>query len=390
VRIAMVCPYSLARPGGVQGQAVGLARALRGRGHQVTVLAPDDDHPVGEIGRAGGDGDPGAEGRHHGRVSGPAATVVVGRSVGVRANGSVAPVTLSPAAARRTRRYVARHGFDVVHLHEPLAPVVGYDCLRAPGPPLVGTFHRSGASPWYGLLGPLARRALAHLEVRCAVSEAARRTAEPLGGEYEVLFNGVDVERFSRAVPAATEGPTILFVGRHEERKGLAVLLEATRSLPDGATLWIGGEGPVTAELRGRFPPAPHRRWLGPLSESEVASRMAGADVLCAPSLGGESFGVVLLEGMAARCVVVASDLDGYRAAARGCAVLVPPGDTEALARTLVASLSEADAAAGHSSPASLDAAAAHARAWSLGRLAERYEVVYGRAVASWGARRSR
>jgi len=367
MRVAMVCPYSLSRPGGVQGQATGLARALRRLGHEVAVVAP------------GTSGDSTPETRFDG-------THVMGGAVGVRANGSVAPVSLSPLAARRVEQFVRRHRADVVHLHEPMAPLLGYGCLLGRPAPLVGTFHRAGDSGWYRALGPLTRWAGRRLAVACAVSEEARRTAQAAsGGTFEVVFNGVEVERFSSAAPTPSDRPTVLFLGRHEERKGLGVLLEAMESVPDPVVLWVAGDGPASVALRPRYPESERVRWLGLLDESEVASRLAGADVLCAPSLHGESFGMVLLEAMAAGSVVVASDLPGYRAAAAGQAELVPPGDAGALGRALAGALADAALATGRSSPEQLAAGRAHAEGWSMERLARRYEALYQRALADGG-----
>jgi phosphatidylinositol alpha-mannosyltransferase len=357
----MVCPYNLARPGGVQGQVTGLARALRAGGHQVTVVAPDDRLTPGRHGD----------------------TVVVGHTVGVRANGSVAPVALGPAAAWRARRAVREAGAEVVHVHEPLAPVTGWGCLVGSPVPVVGTFHRSGESALYRALGPAARWAAGHLDARCAVSEEARRTAVGVvGGDFEVLFNGVEVERFTDAEPWPTDRPTVLFVGRHEERKGLGVLLEAFAAVPDPARLWVAGDGPLSAELRRRHPPSARLEWLGLLDDDQLAARMAGAQVLCAPSLGGESFGVVLVEAMAAGAVVVASDLPGYAAAAAGHAELVRPGDVAGLADALTGSLADAATGTGRGSPAARAGARAHAAGWSMAALAERYLALYRRLVA--------
>lgn len=388
MRVAMVCPYSLSRPGGVQGQVAGLARSLRRLGHEVAVLAPDDERAAGQwmdSQWAGGQ-----------RVGGGAAaagfdgTHVVGRSVRLRSNGSVAPVSLSPVAAVRAERFVRRHRPDVVHLHEPMAPLVGYGCLAAPRAPLVGTYHRSGDSRWYRMLRPVARWANGQLDVCCAVSEAARDTASAaMGGTYDVLFNGVEVTRFSTAEPWPTDWPTVLFLGRHEERKGLAVLLEAFAEVPGPTVLWVAGDGPDTDGLRRRHPESERVRWLGLLSEEEVALRLAGAGVLCAPSLRGESFGMVLLEAMAARCAVVASDLPGYRAAAGGHAVLVPPGDAAALGKALAETVAAAADGTGPCSPRSLGAGLDHAEDRSMDRLAERYVAVY-REAGSRGAARGR
>ncbi len=366
MRVAMVSPYSLSRPGGVQGQVLGLSRALRGLGHEVTVLGPADGD---------GDGDlPDDIGAH----------AVIGRSFDVRANGSVAPVALSPAAPARAERIVRRGGFDVVHLHEPMAPLAAYGILLGSRVPIVGTFHRSGTDGTMRALRPALSGLGRRIRIRTAVSAAARDTAaESYGGSYEVLFNGVDLERFVSARPHGDEGGrrSIVFVGRHEPRKGLDVLLDSFAGLPDSAALWVVGDGPTTEMARRRHPESERVRWLGRLSDREVSERLAGASVMCAPSLGGESFGVVLLEGMAAGCSMVASDIEGYREAAGGHASLVEPGDPGALTAALGVALADAASGTGRSSPEALRAAAEHARSWSMDTLAALYVEVYERAA---------
>jgi phosphatidylinositol alpha-mannosyltransferase len=224
------------------------------------------------------------------------------------------------------------------------------------------------------------------------------------------LFNGVELDRFGDVEPWPTHRPTVLFLGRHEPRKGLQVLLDAFDRLGAGGpgrpaaapspVLWVAGDGPQTASLRRLHPESSSLRWLGVLSEEEKARRLTGAHVLCAPSLGGESFGMVLVEAMAARTTVVASDIDGYRQAAGGHAVLVLPGDARSLAEALAEALSDAVAGApvppepgvptvpaeGRSRPAQQggpdgDAARAWATHWSMARLAARYEGLYRAAM---------
>jgi phosphatidyl-myo-inositol alpha-mannosyltransferase len=378
MRVALHCPYSLSRPGGVQGQVVGLARALRAGGHEAVVLAPADGDAAGV---ADGVGLP----RH--------ALVVVGRSVSLPANGSQAPVALWPGAAVRAVRAVRDGGFDVVHLHEPLAPGAGYGCLLACRQPLVGTFHRAGSSAAYRLLGPLARRGAARLAVRAAVSAEAEATAAAaLGGRYVIVPNAVELDRFAAATPWPDRhdpGPVVVFVGRHEERKGLGVLLEAFARIEagddGGPTLWVAGDGPASAALRRRFPEGPRLRWLGVVSDAELAARLRRADVMCAPSLRGESFGVVLLEAMAARTAIVASALPGYAAVAADHARLVPPGDVAALADALARAVDDARAGTASASVAALDAAAAHAATWDMTAQAARYAALYEEAVAGGG-----
>jgi phosphatidylinositol alpha-mannosyltransferase len=229
--------------------------------------------------------------------------------------------------------------FEVLHLHEPLCPgPTTTTMLFHQDTPMIGTFHRSGPSTAYRLLRPLVRWGTRRLALRCAVSADALATArDALGGDYELLFNGIEVERFAKATPATTDAPTIVFVGRHEPRKGLSVLLASMARLPADTKLWVTGEGPETAELRAAYGGDSRIEWLGRVSDDEKASLLVGADVFCAPSLHGESFGVVLLEAMAARTPIVASDIDGYRQVTRdgADAVLVPPGDVDALAAAL-------------------------------------------------------
>ena len=202
-----------------------------------------------------------------------------------------------------------------------------------------------------------------------------------------MLFNGIDVERFVRAAPLRDPiGRRVaVFLGRHEERKGLEVFLDAFAAVDEPAVAWVIGQGPGTEALRRRHPESERLRWLGMLGDAEVASRLAGADVLCAPSLYGESFGVVLLEGMAAGCAVVASDIDGYRQAAGGHAALVPPGDATALALALRSALADAGRGSGLSSVPAHAGALTHARSWSMEVLAERYLDLYRRAARASG-----
>jgi phosphatidylinositol alpha-mannosyltransferase len=364
MRIALVCPYSLSRPGGVQGQVRGLAAALTDAGHAVTVLGPDDRYPVGPF--------PGAA----------TPTMVVGGSTRVRANGSVAPVSLSPATAARARRAVRGGRFDVVHLHEPLAPVTGYGCLHMARQPVVATFHRSGVGMAYRVAGAVAGGLVRGLDARVAVSDAAGETLRrALKADCEVLFNGADLARFSGAVPTPREGTTLVFVGRHEQRKGLAVLLAAFDRVREPATLWVVGDGPDSTELRRRHPESARLRWLGALDDAAVASRLAGADVLCAPSLGGESFGVVLLEAMAAGTAVLASNIAGYRASSAGYATFVRAGDVGAWSSAVARAIRSAAARSGGSSVEAIERAAGWAEQHSMTRLAERYLAIYDRVV---------
>src|SRR4051812_10228108 len=314
VRVGLVCPYSLTVPGGVQGQVLGLARSLRGLGHDARVLAPCDGPPP------------------------DAGVTPLGRSVPLATNGSIAPLAPDIPCALRTIRALGDETFDVVHVHEPLVPGPSITALLFTETPMIGTFHRAGYSAGYTIFNPLVRWGAGRLGQRCAVSEdAAATAAAQLGGDYDVLFNGIEIPRFAKADPVPTVGPTILFVGRHESRKGLDILVDAMDRLPASTRLWIAGDGERTRDLKAQTAGDHRVEWLGSISEEEKARRLRGADVFCAPSLHSESFGVVLLEAMAAQTAIVASDLPGYRRVARPGvdAVLVPPGDAVALAAAL-------------------------------------------------------
>ncbi len=352
MRIAQVCPYSLTLPGGVQAQVMGLARVLRALGHEARVLGPCDGAP-------------------------PEPWVTpLGVSIPTASNGSVAPIAPDPSAALRTIRALHDEEFDVVHLHEPLVPGPPLTALIVADAPRIGTFHRAGGSKAYRHLRPVVRWLATRLDLRCAVSrEAAATASAALGGTYEVLFNGIEIERFALADPWPTEGPTILFMGRHEPRKGLAVLLEAMARLPPDIRLWVGSDGPQTRQLQSQYAGDPRVSWLGRIDDDEKARRLRGADVFCAPSLGGESFGVVLLEAMAAGTPAVASDLTGYRAVARPGvdALLVPPGEERPLAAALTRVLTEPDLSAALRANGS-----AHVATFAMECLAGRYLDLYG------------
>jgi phosphatidylinositol alpha-mannosyltransferase len=324
---------------------------MRSMGVEARVLAPCDGPPPGPF------------------VS------PLGASVPTAANGSVAPIAPDPAASLRTIRALRDEHFDIVHLHEPLVPGPTLTALLFSDGPLVGTFHRAGEIAWYRAMRGPVRWATRRLRLRCAVSGLALETArQALGGEYQLVWNGIDVVSAAAAEPWPTTGPTVMFVGRHEPRKGLAVLVEAVVAHGVDARIWVAGEGPQTAGLKEATLGDPRFEWLGLIGDDEKRSRLRGADVLVAPSLHGESFGVVLLEGMAGGACVVASDIAGYAHVARSSkdALLVPPGDAGALAAALKRALAggpdiEAIRESGH------ERAAQH----SMDALARRYLELY-------------
>lgn len=315
-----MCPYAWDRPGGVQTHVRALATELGRRGHDALVLAPGT-RPTSQ--RA----------RDEDRV------VLVGRAFPVPANGSVAPIALGPRVAARLRRSLEGFRPDVLHVHEPLIPSLSLIAL-ASRTPSVGTFHAAAErSGGYRLARPLLERAARRLEIRTAVSDAARSlVARYFPGTYHLTPNGVDYERFAGAQPADLgAGPQVLFLGRLERRKGLPILVDAMARLRDlDATLVVAGDGPEAGacrQLAARL--GVRARFLGRVSENDKASLFKAADAYCAPGLRGESFGIVLIEAMAAGTPVVCSDLPGFRGVVGTAGYLVAPGDPAALATAL-------------------------------------------------------
>jgi phosphatidyl-myo-inositol alpha-mannosyltransferase len=336
VRIALVSPYSWTYPGGVTRHIEALAGELRDAGHQAHVLAPFD--PDDEL----------SVRLHRGarpqRRALPRDFFALGRTVGMPANGAVSNVALTPTSVHRLRAQLRGGGFDVVHLHEPVVPVIGWDALFSAGDlPLVGTFHtysENVLTNGIAAIGLGGRRRMNRLHVRVAVSDAAAWTAARFyGGRYRVIPNGVELPR-ARVEPNPRAEPgklAIVFVGQAVERKGLPVLLRAFEALREhvDATLTIVGAAPE--EVSHMLLDDRGVRVLGKVSEERKIGELQDADLLCAPSLGGESFGMVLTEAFAAGKPVVASDIAGYRDVVRDGVdgKLVPAGDALALADTL-------------------------------------------------------
>jgi len=354
LRIGIVSPYSLTVPGGVQQQVLGLARSLRAKGHEVRVLGPCDGPP-------------------------PDAFVTpLGNSLPTAVNGSIAPLAPDASAALRTIRALNDEAFDVVHVHEPLVPGPSLTALLVKMAPVVATFHSAGESAAYRTFSRQLKWVASRIDIRVAVSKDAVELAQRyIGGEYEVLFNGIELNDYVSPSTTPREN-TIFFIGRHEERKGLSKLLEALAQLPPDVRLWIASDGPQTAELKTRFASDSRIEWLGRISDSEKISRMSRASVFCAPSLHGESFGVVLLEAMAAGTPVVASNLDGYRNVATDneTAVLVEIGNVASLASALTRVLTEPQLATRLTANGR-----EHAQRFSMDVLADRYIEMYERAL---------
>ncbi len=302
MRVCIVTPYDLSHDGGVNRHVLGLAGALRALGHEACVLGP-----------ASGGAPEGCE--------------IVGRAVPVPANGSVARIgLLAPPAATRER--LARGAFDVVHVHEPLVPGPGRHALRHARVPVVATFHANDDRelPLFRALRAAAAGPLARVDFGIAVSRPAKAFSRAIyRGRTAVVPSGVDLASFaSEASPPARAGPLgVLFVGRFgEARKGFPLLLDAVarlRAAGREVAVDVVGAGRADRPLRARRLGI---RFHGRVCDAELAARYRAADVFCAPSLGRESFGMVLVEAMAAGCPVVASALPGYAEATRGAALV--------------------------------------------------------------------
>jgi phosphatidylinositol alpha-mannosyltransferase len=326
MRVGLVCPYSFDIPGGVQAHVADLARTLIGLGHQVSVLAPGEDDTPTEL---------------------PEFLVPAGRSMPIKYNGSVARLSFGPVSYTRVRRWIRAGRFDVLHVHEPVAPSLSMLALMVADGPIVATFHTANPRSrmllaFQGMLQPF----LEKITGRIAVSELARQVqVEHLGGDAVIIPNGVDVQFFARATPLPgypRAGGTIGFIGRYDEpRKGMSVLLDALRLLvptrPD-LQLLVAGGGDEKDLLQDAGPElAGTLRLLGRVSNEDKAAMLRSVDIYCAPNTGGESFGIILTEAMSAGTPVVASDLDAFRRVLDGgiAGVLARVGDAPALADAL-------------------------------------------------------
>lgn len=333
LRVGLVSPYSFDVPGGVNFHIRDLAEQLIDRGHHVGVLAPADDEA---------------------RV--PPYLTSAGSAVPVAYNGSTARLAFGPMVAARTARWLKDGSFDVVHIHEPMVPSLGLIALRSASAPVVATFHSAQErSRTMILANPLLQPGLERISARIAVSEDARRTVvEHLGGDAVVIPNGVQVDRFANAPSAprwcgTPQAPTIAYLGRLDEpRKGVQVLLRAVpaiRARYPQAKFLIAGPGNIAAALATAGLPPDAVTHLGEISERDKESLFASVDLYVAPQIGGESFGIVLVEAMSAGACVVASDLTAFRAVLDEGASghLFPAGDSDRLAQVLLAALGNPD-----------------------------------------------
>ncbi|EJN45437.1 putative GDP-mannose-dependent alpha-(1-2)-phosphatidylinositol mannosyltransferase [Actinomyces sp. ICM39] len=332
MKIGIVNPYSWDVPGGVGFHIRDLALKLRSRGHDVQVLTPSTSDDL------------------------PDWITSAGSSVSIPFNGSVANISVKPRALARTRRWLADNDFDVVHVHEPVVPSVSMAAAMLSTAPLVGTFHAAlGRSVSRAIASAPMRLYMERIGVRIAVSEEARRTLiEHHGGDAVIIPNGVETASFRSAQPleqwvGTDERPVIVFLGRLDEpRKGLSIFAGAIAGVLErfpGACFLIAGRGdaPEIRQAVERF--GDSVSFLGGISDEEKESLLAGAHIYVAPQTGGESFGIVLVEAMAAHTAVVASDIPAFRAVLEDgrAGALFETGNSDSLARTLIDLLTDRD-----------------------------------------------
>ena len=318
LRVAIMCPYSMSVPGGVQNQVLLLSEEMRRRGIDARIIAPCDGAPPVPY------------------------MMSVGTTRALKSNGSMAPIADDVASASLTLDAINSFRPDVVHLHEPLVPgpttsaMIGAECA------IVSTSHAAGEGMQaLKYFRHPARGAISRVHTRVAVSQEAKLLAEQyMPGIDTIVPNCVDIDSIANAEKWPSPKPAVLFVGRHEERKGLKYLIEAwlsSKTLQKSAVLWVAGVGDQTEELMALAKDDHSISFLGRIDNSELHRRMRAAHVVVAPAIHGESFGIVLLEAMAANACVVATSIRGYRDVARDGveALLVEPGDSKQLRQAI-------------------------------------------------------
>lgn len=328
MRIALVSPYDFASFGGVTKHVTYLAAEFRRQGHDVHIMAPCSGHAAPES---------------------PVPFHRLGTPVSIPANGSVARISLGPRLGSEVKQILASSAFDIVHLHEPLLPALPLAVLRSSRATNVGTFHAFRRSNFaYFYAKPILQYFFLKLHGRIAVSACARDfVAERFPGDYRIIPNGIDVERFHRPAPPierfADGRPNVLFVGRLEKRKGLSHLLRAwgfvRERCPDARLIVVGGgAGLKHYQKFVRERATDDIVFTGQVPDDDLARYYHTADVFCAPSTGQESFGIVLLEAMAAGRPIVTTGIPGYQEVVTHGkeGLLVPPKDAQALAGALV------------------------------------------------------
>jgi len=375
VRIGIVSQSYYPRYGGVTEHVHHTAVELRRRGHQVTII-------TSHFRREKGPPDPGVE--------------RIGYNLLIPFNGAFVDLAVGIRLRSQLRRLLARHRFDVLHTHAPLVPTLPLIAVETAECPQVGTFHTtSGPSRLIEAFRDGLAARMKRLDARIAVSETARDfVAQYFPGDYHIIPNGVDVERFNPSVEPFErwrdpQRVNLLFVGRLDPRKGVQVLLDAMPEVLEHtrgrARLLIVGDSYLRSRFEGSVAPAarPHVHFLGHVPSQDLPRWYATGDVFVSPALGHESFGIVLVEAMAAGRAVVASDIAGYRSVIQPGVngVVSPPGDVKALAATLAALVEDPERRA-----ALAQRGRARALEFAWPRVTDRIEAVYRDVLARRGA----
>jgi len=362
LRIAIVAPYDLSAPGGVNTQIRAQARALTALGHRAIVCGPSSALlQDGEI--------------------------ALGGITSITVGGTASGLGLDARSIRQIRRLFETVPFDIVHVHEPLTPLTPWMAVGFSPAPVVGTFHvhREQGHRLYAAARPWLSRIARRLAARIAVSDPARRTVSRyFPDSYEIVPNGIELDRFDAPLPLPVglpaPGPMVLTVGRLEPRKGVQHLLRAmvlVRARVPGAHLVVVGDGPDRAALeRAARDASVPVHFVGRVPDATLPAYYQAADIVCAPALGGESFGIVLLEAMACGKPLVASAIEGYTALTgdSGLVAFVPPGESNGIASALIALLEDRErrASIGRASRRFADA-------YDWRRIARRLEAIYER-----------
>jgi phosphatidyl-myo-inositol alpha-mannosyltransferase len=342
VKVAIVSPYALDKHGGVQDQAKGIRDKLVAAGHEASLIGP---------GLSDG------------------TWISVGGSTNIESNDAVAPVCFEPSAIQRVKDAVA--DADVIHVHEPLLPVVGPAAWIGREPATVGSFHAEPAALIRGIYkygGPLLAQLIDKIDVLTAASQEAAGAVRAFAPEVEIVPNAVDVGRFPERTRRERQ---VAFVGRDDPRKGFDVLLAAwpavRAAIPDAELVVVGPR---------RDTPIDGVRFEGPAPDDRKREVLATSSIYCAPNLGGESFGITLIEGMAAGCAIVATDLPAFVAVAAGVAEHVPAGNPAHLARVLISLLGHPDRVKRMG-----EASVSRAAVFDWGRVLPRWIALYERAL---------
>ncbi|MFN8015215.1 MAG: glycosyltransferase family 4 protein [Acidimicrobiia bacterium] len=360
LRVGIICPYSMSVPGGVQNQVLLMSKELRQRGIDARIIAPCDGVPPTDY------------------------FYSVGTTKALKSNGSLAPIADDASSASLTMDAIESFRPDVLHLHEPLVPGPTTAAMIGAEYPIVATFHAAGESnPALKYFRHPARGAISRIHLKIAVSNEAKNMAKQyLKGEYEIIPNCVDTKHiFDHQKWPSTKAP-VLFVGRHEERKGLKFLIQAWKTselLQKKYTLWVAGNGPETPELVNESKHIDSISFLGRIDNDELFRRMRSAYVVVAPALYGESFGIVLVEAMAANACVVATDIPGYRDVARNNieAILVSPSNSEEL-RIAIEKIMSNTTFRNQLQKAGL----ARAKEFSVHNIVDKYVIAYTKAIS--------